>query len=36
MREGGKNIYLPSIGKRNSRLDKQIKIIKQIDSIKIE
>jgi len=32
MREGGKNIYLPSIGKRNSRLDNQINTIGKIDS----
>jgi hypothetical protein len=32
MREGGKNTYLPSIGKRNSRLDKQINTIGKIDS----
>jgi hypothetical protein len=32
MREGGKNIYLPSIGKRNSSLDNQINTIGKIDS----
>ena len=32
MREGGKNIYLSSIGKRNSRLDNQINTIGKIDS----